>query len=161
MIDEDEVDLKEKPEDTRYIKNIISKLDPKHRECRQRHLIPTLPLLGLRRRWKSWPCGTYNLVLNFCSPPPPDPRRCSTCLNLNGWTAFWCHDMIFNPGTQGTARGANCPLCPRWTSTSCEHCHTWMIICWKVLAFAGRCTQSGTTPWRSIKKMLNSTLGTG
>ena len=46
MIDED--GLKEKPEDTRYIKNkkITSKQDPKHQE----NLIPTLPLLGLRTR---------------------------------------------------------------------------------------------------------------
>ena len=52
MIDEDEVGLKEKPEDTRYIKKITgtSKHDPKHWECRQRNLIPTLPLLGLRTR---------------------------------------------------------------------------------------------------------------
>ena len=41
----------------------------------------------------------------------------------------------------------------RCTSTSCGHCHTCMIICWKVVAFAGHCTQSGTTPWRSIKKI--------
>ena len=34
--DDDEVGLKEKPEDTRYIKKITSKYDPKHRECGQR-----------------------------------------------------------------------------------------------------------------------------
>ena len=36
MIDEDEVGLKEKPEDTRYIKHITSKYNPKHREYGQR-----------------------------------------------------------------------------------------------------------------------------
>ena len=41
-----EVALKEKPEDTRNIKKITSKWDPKHRECGQRTLFPTLPLLG-------------------------------------------------------------------------------------------------------------------
>ena len=43
MIDDDEVGLKEKPEDTRYmyIKKITSKWDPKHRECGQtKDLIP-------------------------------------------------------------------------------------------------------------------------
>ena len=35
--DEDEVGLKEKPEDTRYIKKITSKSDPKHRECGQKN----------------------------------------------------------------------------------------------------------------------------
>ena len=34
--DENEVGLKEKPEDTRYIKKVTSKEDPKHRECGQR-----------------------------------------------------------------------------------------------------------------------------
>ena len=35
-VDDDEVVLKEKPEDTRYIKKITSKLDPKHQECGKR-----------------------------------------------------------------------------------------------------------------------------
>ena len=34
--DDDEVGLKEKPEDIRYIKKITSKSDPKHWECGQR-----------------------------------------------------------------------------------------------------------------------------
>ena len=38
-VDEDEVGLKEKPQDIRYIKKITSKSDPKHRECRQRNEI--------------------------------------------------------------------------------------------------------------------------
>ena len=42
MIDEDEVVLKEKPEDTRYIKKITSKWKPKHWECEQtKYLIPS------------------------------------------------------------------------------------------------------------------------
>ena len=36
MIDEDEVGLKEQPEDTRHIKKITSKCDPKDWECVQR-----------------------------------------------------------------------------------------------------------------------------
>ena len=44
--DEDEVGLKEKPEDTRYIKKITSKWDPNHRESGQRNLIPTFAIIG-------------------------------------------------------------------------------------------------------------------
>ena len=44
--DQDEVGLKEKPETTRYIKQITSIYDPKHRECGQRNLIPTFAVIG-------------------------------------------------------------------------------------------------------------------
>ena len=61
----------------------------------------------------------------------------------------------------------------RWTSTSwkkikikstsCWHCNACMVICWKGIAFAGRCTQSGTNQWGSTKKIrkLNTTSGRG
>ena len=53
-------DLKEKPEDTRYIIKITSKQDTKHRECGQTTGFPILPLLGtadsrkvqVRHAWK-------------------------------------------------------------------------------------------------------------
>ena len=45
MIDEDEVGLKEKPENTLHKQDYIV-INPKHRECG----ITTLPLLGLRIR---------------------------------------------------------------------------------------------------------------
>ena len=44
----------------------------------------------------------------------------------------------------------------RCTSTSCGHCNTCMIICWKVIAFGvfgGCCTQSGTHQRRLIKNI--------
>ena len=44
-VDEDEIGLKEKPEDTRCIKKIISKQDLKHRECGQR-LDPNFAIFG-------------------------------------------------------------------------------------------------------------------
>ena len=56
MIDEDEVGLKEKPEDTRYIKKITSKYNPKHRECGQRNLIPTFAIIGNCRLGKVQVC---------------------------------------------------------------------------------------------------------
>ena len=40
----DEVGLKEKPEDTRYIKKITSKYEPKHRECGTKDLINFIPI---------------------------------------------------------------------------------------------------------------------
>ena len=52
MIGEDEVGLKEKPEDTRYIKKITSKIRPKAPGVRAKDLIPTLPLLELQTRGK-------------------------------------------------------------------------------------------------------------
>ena len=48
MIDEDEVGLKEKPEDTRYIKKI--EINPEASGVWAKDLIPILPLLGLRTR---------------------------------------------------------------------------------------------------------------
>ena len=33
------------------------------------------------------------------------------------------------------------------------HCNACMIICWKCMAFAGHCTQSGTHQWESTKKV--------
>ena len=44
--DSDEVGLKEHTEDTRYIKQIRTKWNPKHWECGQRTWFPALPLLG-------------------------------------------------------------------------------------------------------------------
>ena len=44
MLDEDEVRLKEKPEDARHIKKITS--DPKHREYGKRNLIPIFAIIG-------------------------------------------------------------------------------------------------------------------
>ena len=41
----------------------------------------------------------------------------------------------------------------RCTSSSCWHCNACMIICWKGIAFAGRCMQSGTHQWRLKKKI--------
>ena len=41
----------------------------------------------------------------------------------------------------------------RCTSTSCLHCNACMIILWKGIAFAGRCTHSGSHQWGSTKKI--------
>ena len=41
----------------------------------------------------------------------------------------------------------------RCTSMSCWPCNACMIICWKGMAFAGCCTQSGTHQWGSTKKI--------
>ena len=83
MIGED-VAIKEKPEDTRYISKITSKRDQKHRECGRRTRFPTLPLLetsdsGTGRvvtpggSWegvKSMPRGTtYHGIVGFIEPP--------------------------------------------------------------------------------------------
>ena len=46
----DEVGLKEKPENTRYINKIASKIRPEPPGVRVKDVIPTLPLLGLRTR---------------------------------------------------------------------------------------------------------------
>ena len=50
MIDEDEVGLQEKPEDTRYIKKDYIGIRPEAPGVRAKDLIPTLPLFGLRTR---------------------------------------------------------------------------------------------------------------
>ena len=43
----------------------------------------------------------------------------------------------------------------RCTSTSCGHCNTYMIICWKRTAFVGCCTQSDTHQW-GLTNEINS-----
>ena len=81
MIDEDEVGVKEHPEDTRYIKKITLKQDPKHRKCGQRNLIPTFAVILVigtadsakcrcvqreGTQWgceMSWPGGAYNRLI--------------------------------------------------------------------------------------------------
>ena len=47
MIDDEEVDLKEKSEDISYIKKITSKFDLKYRECGQtKYTIPNFAIIG-------------------------------------------------------------------------------------------------------------------
>ena len=93
-IDEDEVGLKEKPEE--HKKDYI-KIRPEAQRVWAKDLIPTWPLLGLRTQESAGashmkaPSGgvkypgqmvptTGSLILVH-----PDPRRCSKFLNLNWW----------------------------------------------------------------------------
>ena len=41
----------------------------------------------------------------------------------------------------------------RCTSMSCWQCNACMLICWKGIAFAGHCNQSGTHQWGTTKKI--------
>ena len=47
MFDEDEIGLKEKPDYTRYIKNITSKIRPEAPEVRANDLIPKFAIIGI------------------------------------------------------------------------------------------------------------------
>ena len=68
-------------------------------------------------------------------------------------------------GIPNYEEGANTPFRTRPETPACGSCEAkikwikwfWvnlcMIICWKGIAFAGRCTQSGTHQWGSTKKI--------
>ena len=127
-VDEDDVGLKENPENPRYIK-----IRPEAPGVRAKDLIPNFPIIGdsggggggcrqVHHAWKhltemkSQQGGAYNRVFNFCPPPPPQDqrKRCSKILNLNGWTAFCCHARIFYswyPG-HGNREPTVLKLCP-------------------------------------------------
>ena len=50
----------------------------------------------------------------------------------------------------------------RRISMSCWHCNDCIIMCWKCIAFTGRCTQRCTHQWESMKKIqVKHDLGSG
>ena len=125
MIDEDEVGLKEKPEDTRYIRKDYIKIRPKHRECGQRNLIPTLPLLGLQTRKNAGalslraPSGGVKCPGHVAPttgsqivvPPIPKEEVFNVFEPKRGGQPSVYH-IIFNHGIQGTATWSQLSFVP-------------------------------------------------
>ena len=116
----DELGLKEKPEDTRYIK-----IRPKTLVVRAKDLIPDFDIrvfnfgspqtqgrgaqgycyhykIFFNNGTQGWvPTGVWNDLAGGCLQMglklwfPPDPRRCSKFLNLNWWKGHCYHYKIF------------------------------------------------------------------
>ena len=87
--DEDEVGLKEKPEDTRYISAADSD------QCRCIKPESTYGGGGGGGRGLNVLVGSrLQLGLRFWFPPDPRRRCCSTFLNLNWWKGYCYHKIL-------------------------------------------------------------------
>ena len=103
----------------------------------------------LNRRCTSTSCGNCNTCMIFC-------------YNDTAFDGYGMQSCTYQWGSMnkiqvkhGTVQmGSRSKQNRRCTSKSCWHCNIYMmIICWKGIEFVGRCTQSGTPHWESMKKI--------